>query len=203
MEIFINQILQNMKKKLILLPEDGLAPSIVKQESRGGGEPLKGELIRRTKQLRPRWFVFENVPGLIAPKLSIEHSELIFEMESFGYETATFSISADKVGSKQIRERIWIVGRYKMGNDPNAKRGELGKIFNKIKEERAQDGAELFRNSFRFHWYEAISRIHGIFNGLSRRLDRHRNASLGNAIVPQVVYKIFKAIEKYEKLYGC
>lgn len=164
-----------------------------------GNEPLKDQLIRVTKEILPRWFIFENVPGLLAPKLSGEHASLIAEMESAGYETRTFRISANHVGAKQIRERVWIVGYNKMGGIANTEAGELGRLQNEIEAQRAQDRIKLLRNSFRLHWYEAISRVHGIFNGLSRKMDGHRNAALGNAIVPQIAFQIYKAIEQYEK----
>lgn len=173
-------------------------PKYSKAGKQGGGEPLKDELIRVTKEIRPKWFIFENVPGLISPKLSIEHAELIEDMEAFGYETTTFSISANHVGAKQMRERIWIVGRYKMGIDTDASRGQLGRLFDAIKAEGPQHSTKLFRKPFGLHWHEAISRIHRVFNGISRRLDGQRNKALGNAIVPQVAYEILKTIKQYE-----
>lgn len=173
-------------------------PKYSKAGKQEGNEPLKDELIRATKQIMPRWFVFENVPGLLTQKLSGEHDALINEMECAGYETRTFRISANHVGAKQIRERVWIIGYNKMGGNTNSQAGELGNVQDKIKKERAQNCIELLRNSFRFHWYEAISRVHRILNGLSRRLDGHRNAALGNAIVPQVALQIYRTIVEYE-----
>jgi len=166
----------------------------------GGGEPLKDELIRTTKQIMPRWFLFENVPGLITPKLSIEHAGLINEMENVGYKTRSFGISAKCVGAKQVRERIWIIGRNKMGNNTNSEGGKLGEIFNEVKKKGTQNSLVVSGNPFGFHWYEAISRIHRVFDGVSRGMDKHRNRGLGNAVVPQIPLMIFKAIEQCEAL---
>ena len=169
-------------------------PKYSKAGKQEGNEPLKTELIRATKEIMPGWFIYENVPGLLTPKLSGEHASLIDEMESAGYETRTFRISANVVGAKQIRERVWIVGYNKVAADTNTEARKLGGLQNEGKTQRAQNGFELFRNAFRLHWYEAISRVHRIFNGLPRKLDGHRNAALGNAIVPQVAFQILKTI---------
>lgn len=169
-------------------------PKYSKAGKQTGGEPLKAELIRITKQINPPWFVFENVPGLITPKLSVEHSDLINEMESCGYQTGTFCISADMVGANQIRERVWIIGHKEMANHSDTPRGELGEIFNQGQKEGPQNRIKLPGNTIRLHWYEAISRIHRILNGLSRGMDGHRNRMLGNAVYPEIPYLIFKSI---------
>lgn len=52
-------------------------------------------------------------------------------------------------------------------------------------------------DQWREHWYEAATRICGIHDGVSRGLDRSKRLkALGNAIVPQVAYEIFRAINE-------
>ncbi|HPR90277.1 MAG TPA: DNA (cytosine-5-)-methyltransferase [Synergistaceae bacterium] len=58
------------------------------------------------------------------------------------------------------------------------------------------------RGQWNIHWYEAATRLCGMAHGLPAWVDAHRGRrlkQLGNSIVPQVVYQIFKAIEEYEK----
>lgn len=64
------------------------------------------------------------------------------------------------------------------------------------------DGRKSHRGQWNIHWYEAATRLCRVAHGLPAWVDAHRGRrlkQLGNSIVPQVVYQIFKAIEEYEK----
>ena len=63
------------------------------------------EYFRLIKECRPTWVIGENVSGHI--KLGLD--SVIEDLESEGYATRTFSISASSIGANHKRERIWIV----------------------------------------------------------------------------------------------
>jgi DNA (cytosine-5)-methyltransferase 1 len=63
------------------------------------------EYFRLVKECRPTWVIGENVSGHI--KLGLD--SVIEDLESQGYATRTFSISASSIGANHKRERIWIV----------------------------------------------------------------------------------------------
>ena len=63
------------------------------------------EDFRLIKECRPTWVIGENVSGHI--KLGLD--SVIEDLESEGYATRTFSISASSIGANHKRERIWIV----------------------------------------------------------------------------------------------
>lgn len=158
------------------------------------------EFIRAIREIQPAWFVAENVSGLLSTNGGAEYEKIIVSMEAENYETLTLHLPACAFGAEHIRKRVWIIGYSKLGADTYTARRELGKISDTIQKERTQDCSKLFGNITGLSWFQAISRVHGIFNGLSRRLDGRRNAALGNAIVPDGAYEIFKAIEQCEAL---
>jgi DNA (cytosine-5)-methyltransferase 1 len=107
---------------------------------------------------------------------------------------------------QQIQTRSNIDGFKGLGNVANTKNQGLEGL-------RREEGgySELYRGQ---HWiqywqnFPTVSPICVRDDGLSDRLDnitfpKWRNESIkaaGNAIVPQVVYQIFKAIEEYERI---
>jgi len=57
-----------------------------------------------------------------------------------------------------------------------------------------------FGNPWGEHWLPVATRICGVHDGVPRKLDRSKRLkALGNAIVPQVAYQIFQAINEYSK----
>lgn len=67
------------------------------------------EAIRVIKEARPRWVIFENVPGIVNMAIDIVLSDL----ENEGYSCQTFNIPACSLNAIHKRERIWVVGHAK------------------------------------------------------------------------------------------
>mgnify|MGYP003131589433 CR=1 FL=1 len=63
------------------------------------------EMFRLVKELRPTWVIGENVSGHI--KLGLD--TVLENLESEGYSTRAFSISASSIGANHQRERVWIL----------------------------------------------------------------------------------------------
>ena len=63
------------------------------------------EMFRLVKECRPTWVIGENVSGHI--KLGLD--TVLEDLESEGYSTRTFSISASSIGANHQRERVWIM----------------------------------------------------------------------------------------------
>jgi DNA (cytosine-5)-methyltransferase 1 len=63
------------------------------------------EYFRLVKELRPTWVIGENVSGHIKQGLDT----VLEDLESEGYSTRTFSISASGIGANHKRERVWIL----------------------------------------------------------------------------------------------
>ncbi|WP_176767780.1 DNA cytosine methyltransferase [Nitrosospira sp. Nsp18] len=71
------------------------------------------EVLRFVKILSPRFFIVENVKGLLSGRLSPEKKafkEFIGKVQEAGYETKHFVLQAADYGVPQWRERVFIFG---------------------------------------------------------------------------------------------
>ena len=67
------------------------------------------EYIRAVRELRPRWFVWENVPGVLNTR-DDAFGCLLDQMDESGYSTAWRVLDAQFFGVAQRRRRVWAVG---------------------------------------------------------------------------------------------
>tara|TARA_R100001591_G_scaffold30917_3_gene41861 strand:- start:5454 stop:6611 length:1158 start_codon:yes stop_codon:yes gene_type:complete len=75
------------------------------------------EYFRLVKELRPTWVIGENVSGHV--KLGLD--TVLENLESEGYSTRTFSISASSIGANHQRERIWVIAHANDTGDRTSK----------------------------------------------------------------------------------
>ena len=68
------------------------------------------EYIRAVRELRPRWFVWENVPGAFTRERGEAYRQLLSEMDALGYGLAWRVLDAQFFGVAQRRERVFLVG---------------------------------------------------------------------------------------------
>ena len=94
------------------------------------------EMFRIIKECRPTWVIGENVSGHI--KLGLD--SVLSDLESQGYGTRTFSVSASSVGANHKRERVWIVAHAKRDDDKHALKGVNGEEKEIPREHRKEDG---------------------------------------------------------------
>lgn len=125
------------------------------------------QLLRVVSEARPTWGLFENVAGL--DSLALE--QVVSDLETLGYKVVSMRIPACAVGLSHRRDRIWICAYTDCD-------GESGSAFNAEMAWRKSD--------------ESDPRGVGKNDGVPRRMDRLR--ALGNAVVPQVVEEIGRAI---------
>ena len=154
------------------------------------------EMLRTIREVQPEWVVGENVFGLINWNGGMVFDEVQADLEAAGYEVQAYVLPACAVNAPHERIRIWLVANsnsfrrskilqkdnFKECNVSNKKwtSNNVGSLFDIFIEERSRI-------------YE--SGIFGTDDGFPYRMDRLK--SLGNAIVPQVAFQIFKAISQY------
>jgi DNA (cytosine-5)-methyltransferase 1 len=139
---------------------------------------------------QPRWFVGENVPGLITWRDGEYLSRIEADLKEIGYTVWLVCIPALAVGAQHKRERLWIIAH-------NPAFGVQGVWAKRKQEPHPLDTAILPLRDRNGQW-EVEPDLRRAHDGIPRRMDRLK--LIGNAIVPQVAFQIFKTIEQYEKL---
>lgn len=81
-----------------------------KREGLAGASGLMFEYIRAVRELRPRWFVWENVPGAFTSERGEAYRQLLSEMDALGYGLAWRVLDAQFFGVAQRHERVFLVG---------------------------------------------------------------------------------------------
>lgn len=81
-----------------------------KREGLKGASGLMFEYIRCVSELRPRWFVWENVPGALSSEGGAAFGQLLSEMDELGYGLAWRVLDAQFFGVAQRRRRLFLVG---------------------------------------------------------------------------------------------
>lgn len=77
-----------------------------------GGERsgLWWEFHRILSELRPRWCLIENVPGLLSSNGGRDMGAILWALGKLGYGYAYRVLDAQRFGLAQRRKRVWIVG---------------------------------------------------------------------------------------------
>ena len=209
-------------------------------KGRGDGDErdLWGEVKRCIGEIKPRWFVGENTPGLFARANQKYFKRILADLAEMGYRVSWGIWGACDVGAPHKRERVFLcahshavgerfhtnevqpgelaqscgatdkerihrgwVQPKRMGNVlSDTASDELG-LFGS--EEEAQriascgaDHRERTQANASGQWWQAEPDVGRVADGISNRVDKLR--CLGNAVVPQQVYPLLKAIADYE-----
>jgi DNA (cytosine-5)-methyltransferase 1 len=80
------------------------------RSSRDPRDRLPFHFVRFVRRIRPRMFVFENVPGLLSKSKGRVFNELVRSLRSLGYNVNYDVLNAADYGVPQIRKRLFVVG---------------------------------------------------------------------------------------------
>ena len=147
------------------------------------------EVFKRIREIRPRWFVGENVAGHV----SLGLDDVLSDMENIGYTTQPFVIPAAGVGAEHIRMRtVWVANSN----------GILGETWFQFLKDRTIKIPETYPGECLPYVRREVysdSRTSGKNDGVPSGMDANRIKALGNSVMPQQIYPIFKAIMEIER----
>ena len=75
-----------------------------------GASGLMWEYVRAVRELRPRWLVWENVPGALSSSHGEDFACLLRALDGLGYGLAWRVLDAQYFGVAQRRRRVFLVG---------------------------------------------------------------------------------------------
>ena len=153
---------------------------------------LWDETIRVIRECKPKWFIGENVEGIINIQEGVVLKQVQSDLEKENYKVQCFIIPAASVNAWHNRKRVWIIANSEHNGLHCEKRNETIKSSDQSKE-------WIF---IRDNWKKNKSEFLGINDGLSSRVDRYRKErikALGNSIVPLIARELGLAIMKAEQ----
>jgi DNA (cytosine-5)-methyltransferase 1 len=162
-----------------------------KRQASADERDLWPEYRRIVSEIKPRWVVAENVPGLLSSEDGRFFRGILRDFAEMGFDVGWATISAASVGAVHRRERMAIIahacgdrlqGRVLASNAEAAERYTPNLSPPILQRATQNDMAE--------------SAVCGSDVRIPARMDRLK--CLGNAVVPQQFYPIFKAIAELE-----
>lgn len=183
-----------------------------KQKGKGDDRYLWPEMLRVIRELRPRCVVGENVPGII----KIAAGQVVKDLERAGYHVIVFNFEAAAVGTWHRRSRVFFVGIADVADAARERIQRHAEICATKPAERsgqmqsdAESGSEAVYDAMcsgcagDARWGQLQELADGrcwatepdvgrVAHGIPARVDRLK--CLGNAVVPQQAYPIFKAL---------
>jgi DNA (cytosine-5)-methyltransferase 1 len=129
----------------------------------------------------------ENVPDLLIRGIE----RVLGDLAAGGYDAEWEVLPAAAFGAIHIRERVFLLGM-----DSNITGNGYGPI-SAIRPKRIVGSNALYSRISKTSWWETEPGVVRVVNGFPGRMDRIK--ALGNAVVPQVVEMIGRAIMEVEK----
>lgn len=145
------------------------------------------EMFRLIKSIRPRWVIGENVIGIV----EMELDQVLIDLESIGYTTATFDLPAASVGANHERRRIFVIASPKEDVANAVGTGLQGQQRVCISQ-----WEKTARHDWSGHRWMPSPRIYRRSDGLPKKMERLKG--LGNSVCPALVAEIGRAILNVE-----
>lgn len=157
------------------------------------------DTFRCIREIKPRWFIGENVPGLLTSEDGRFFGRVLRDLALGGYFAGWVCLPAHAVGAPFWGERVAIVAASDSVRRDCLDKGKQVRLADINLESDAWKASRSAYLPFHVEW--AVSEpergIHRNDDGLPFALDRLK--CLGNAVVPQQFYPFFKFIAEIEE----
>ena len=183
---------------------------------------LWDETIRVVRECKPKWFIGENVEGLVNIQEGMVLRQVQTDLEKEGFEVQCLIIPASGIGAWHQRKRIWIIGCNVSNSNNNGshkqKRNATIKSCNKSKIRLSiRDDKDVSNSNTRLcigeneeiqarrtsinnggqtnnkSWWQTQSKLCGVPNGISSKLDKDRTNRI-KSLGNSIVPEIVKEI---------
>lgn len=187
-----------------------------KQKGKGDDRYLWPEMLRVITELRPRCVVGENVPGII----KIAAGQVVKDLERAGYHVVVFNFEAAAVGAWHRRSRVFFTGLADVADtDGSGLQGRKQPETPDAAEDAGEQPSRVPAGECSEAVYDAMCSgcagdarweqsqeladgrcwaaepdVGRVAHGIPNRVDRLK--CLGNAVVPQQAYPIFRALKE-------
>ena len=149
------------------------------------------EMLRAIREIQPPWIVAENVYAIASPKFAEVFEFIHTSLETEGYKIQSFVIPATAVEGEHERYRVWFIA-----NSERFGFSGQGSLLGQLQPTKI--GNRETNRFINFIQRNSMPFVCSSHDGLPRRLAEQAIHGAGNAIVPQVAFEIFKAIQKFE-----
>ena len=144
-------------------------------------------VIETIRQVRPRWFLGENVPGILSTDAGRYFGAILRDLAQAWYQCQWGVLSACAFDAPHARERLFIVahadgvgGTWRRDSERSISGAQWGKT-----QKRSQSHIESQRPAQTEIWRKSKTSFLRMADGMGSRMDRIR--AIGNGQVPVVV----------------
>jgi len=177
--------------------------SIAKQNG-DGQQGLQGErtglffeFVRAINEIQPKFIIAENVANILKTNKGSDFNRILSSLASMGYNAEWRVCRASEVGAPHHRARVYLVAYS------NSIRLQPGQTFFSNVHQKTSPFSWKFAGTtiqiVRGGAWESEPPIICVDDGVSGKLVRRKLHGYGNAIVPEIAFKIFKSIDEYQK----
>ena len=168
-------------------------PVSISGEKKGESDErwLWDDFYRIICEIRPKWILVENVPGLLSTRNGRLFGGILRDLSTLRYDAEWQTIQAATIGAPHLRDRVFICAY------PNGSIGNSEGVFYKKLDKKKSSVWEFGGMDSTRAWEKTINELCLLDDGLPSGVGEL--AALGNAVVPQVAEHIGRMIMEANK----